>query len=123
MRLRRPLIALPTISSDAPWEYTLAVSTRVTPASSARSIWRPAACTSSSPTMANFPAPPKPIVPRPNTETRSPERPSCRCSMKVKLAGRDAGTRADGQDHCGGDQGQCADYVEAELVARHVRRG
>src|SRR3954454_7904562 len=78
---------------------------------------------SSSPTWANLPAPPKPIVPRPNTETRSPERPSCRCSMKVKLASREARTRPDGQDHCGGDEGKCPDYLEAELVPRHVRRG
>ena len=37
MSSRRPLSALPTISSDSPWEYASAVSMKLIPASSA--LW------------------------------------------------------------------------------------
>jgi hypothetical protein len=49
-----------------------------TPASRHMSIWRRASSTPVVPTLANFPAPPKVIVPRVSAETRRPERPSWR---------------------------------------------
>src|SRR5215217_1867164 len=84
-RSRRPASAWPRISSEAPAEYTSAVSIRFTPASRHKSIWRRAPSTSVEPTLANLPPPPKVIVPRVSAETRRPERPSWRYSMRVSL--------------------------------------
>ena len=71
------------ISSEAPNEYTSAVSIRLMPASSAMSMWRRAPATSVSPTFAKLPCPPKVIVPNVSVDTRSPERPSCRYRIGV----------------------------------------
>src|SRR5690348_2236310 len=73
--------ASPRICSDRPFEYTSAVSKRLTPASRQRSICRRAPSTSIRPTGLAQPVPPKPIVPRVTVETRSPDRPSCLYSM------------------------------------------
>ena len=74
-------VAWPTISSDTPAEYMSAVSTRLTPWSTHRSIWRVAPSTSVAPSLENPPLPPKVIVPMVIVETFSPDRPSVRYSM------------------------------------------
>src|SRR5580698_1362583 len=81
----RPLMALPSISSAAPVEYTLAVSKRLTPASRQRSTIRVASSTCVLPqALKNALPPPKVPVPKLKTGTRIPERPSVRNSMRSR---------------------------------------
>src|SRR3954469_24644673 len=72
---RRPLRALPTISSDSPAEYTSALSTKLIPASSARWTMRIESSWSVLPQAPNI------IVPRQSFETWTPVRPSGRYSI------------------------------------------
>src|SRR5689334_8149238 len=72
---RRPLIALPTISSDSPSEYTSAVSMKLMPASMAS--WMMA--TESS--WSGFPQAPNIMAPRQSGLTLRPVRPSVRYFM------------------------------------------
>jgi hypothetical protein len=65
-------IALPTISSDSPAEYTSAVSTKLIPASRARWMMRIESSWSVLPQAPNI------IVPRQSSETWTPVRPSGR---------------------------------------------
>jgi hypothetical protein len=67
---RRPLSALPTISSDSPAEYTSAVSTKLIPASSAAWMIRIESSWSALPHAPNI------IVPRQSFDTWTPVRPS-----------------------------------------------
>src|SRR6202790_2151676 len=58
---------------------------RLTPASRHMSTCRPACATSVVPTFLNGPLPPKVIVPMVSTETRKPDCPSARYSMRRTL--------------------------------------
>src|SRR5580693_3818295 len=84
---RRPRRTWPRISSARPVEYTSAVSIRLTPASRHMSTWRSASSTSVEPTSANSPVPPNVIVPMVSTDTRRPDRPSARYSMRGPYRG------------------------------------
>src|SRR5688500_4211963 len=68
------------IFSDSPAEYTSAVSTNVPPASTKRSSWACATCSSDSR--------PKVMVPRQSAETAQPLRPRVRYSMTANLCPR-----------------------------------
>ena len=59
---------------------------RLTPASRHMSTWRRASPTPVEPTFANPPVPPKVIVPKVSTETRSPDLPSVRYSTGETLS-------------------------------------
>src|SRR3954470_4300227 len=76
MSSRRPLRALPRISSDSPAEETSAVSTKFTPASSAAWMTRMESSWSGLPQAPNI------IVPRQSFETWTPVRPSGRYSTE-----------------------------------------
>jgi len=78
-RSRRPASALPTISSDSPAEYTSAVSMKLIPASSARSMIR-----SDSP-WSVLPQDPNIIAPRQSGLTLTPVVPRTRVSMDSTL--------------------------------------
>src|SRR3954452_7124535 len=73
---RRPFRASPTISSEAPAEYTSAVSTKLIPASSARWMMRMESARSSLPQGPNI------IAPRQSGLTWTPVRPSGRNCME-----------------------------------------
>src|SRR5579862_5904020 len=79
---RRPLIALPRASSEAPLLYTSAVSNRVAPCSSPTSTRRPRFANISS----SLPNAALPIV---ITGTLKPEPPSCLNSIGLSLPARD----------------------------------
>src|SRR3954451_3384793 len=79
---RRPLSALPTISSDSPREYTSAVSMKLIPASSARWMIRIDSSWSWLPQSPNI------MAPRQSGLTCTPVRASVRCSMCRTLARR-----------------------------------
>src|SRR3954465_14083785 len=79
---RRPAIALPTISSDSPREYTSAVSMKLIPASRAAWMMRIEAAGSGLPHAPNI------IAPRQSGETWTPVRPSGRCSTVASLPAR-----------------------------------
>src|SRR6185437_9864393 len=81
MSSRRPFRALPTISSLSPWEYTSAVSTKLTPASRARWMMRMLSSWSLVPQAPNI------MVPRHNLLTWTPVRPSGRSSIVAYLSG------------------------------------
>ena len=79
---RRPLSALPTISSDSPPEYTSAVSTKLIPPSIAALMTRAAS------SWSWFPHSPNIIVPRQCVLTRMPVPPMTRYSMPLLPGGR-----------------------------------
>jgi len=56
----------------------------VDPASRHMSTWRLASATSVDPTLANGPRPPKVIVPMVSTDTRKPDLPSARYSIRCR---------------------------------------
>src|SRR5215469_16732196 len=81
-RARFALIAGPTIDSDAPFEYTSAVSMKFTPASNAdATMFRDTDASVRSPNI---------IVPRQSTDTSRPESPRRRKSMGVQSSVRGA---------------------------------
>src|SRR5260370_23716256 len=78
---------------------------RLTPASRHMSTCRPASATSVDPTFLNGPRPPNVIVPMVSTETRKPEWPSVRYSMRTTLRpvpDRGFGLHPDVSDQGGG---------------------
>src|SRR4051794_6227864 len=79
---RRPLSALPTISSDSPRLYTSAVSMKLTPASRARWMMRMDSSWSWLPQSPNI------MAPRQSGLTYMPVRPSVRCSIAGTLLPR-----------------------------------
>src|SRR3954449_515604 len=117
---RRPSRASPTISSEMPAEYTSAVSTKLTPASSARWMMRVESSRSSLPQGPNI------IVPRHSGLTRTPVRPSGRYSMRSGL--RDGTTEGFHRDLLGlgaaakvGVEGiDARELVAAQLEVEHV---
>src|SRR5215208_6416725 len=94
---RPPASALPTISSDSPREYTSAVSTKLTPASSARWMMRIDSSWSLLPQSPNI------MAPRQSGLTYMPVRPRVRCSIgQTLLPGRrGAASAGDGGDRGG----------------------
>src|SRR5215207_4384896 len=76
---RRPAIALPTISSDSPAEYTSAVSTKLIPASNARCAMRTQSSWPGLPHLPNI------MAPRQYSLTRTPVLPRVRISMRTSL--------------------------------------
>src|SRR5215467_2023112 len=85
-RLRFPVMALPRISSDMPFEYTSAVSKRFTPASRQMSTSRVASATSELPqALKNSLPPPNVPVPKERTGTSKPDEPNCLYSIAQSM--------------------------------------
>src|SRR5580704_7937429 len=113
-RSRRPRRTWPRISSARPEEYTSAVSIRLTPASRHMSTWRSASPTSVEPTSANAPVPPNVIVPMVSTDTRRPDRPSARYSMRGPYRGH---------AWCGRGGGYHGPFGTIKIVSRTLAGG
>ena len=95
---RRPLSARPRISSDSPNAYTSAVSTKLTPASSA--AWTMARHSS----WSRLPHAPSTMVPRQNVLTCMPVGPRVRCSMVPGQARRRRPAERPGNIRCLGQR-------------------
>src|SRR5687768_5119381 len=123
---RRPLIAAPRISSDAPSEYTSAVSKKLAPASRQMSIRRFASATSLLPHAENSgPLPPNVPAPKPSTGTLKPELPRKRVSISKSLGNESVDSRACLQCRCGTASGFEAHAPQHDGKTRHgqQRRG
>src|SRR5690606_13483083 len=95
-RSRRPLMAAPSTVSDAPSEYTSALSKKLTPASSAMSSRRRASSAPVSPQAENSgPLPPKVPTPKPSADTLRPDAPRERyCMIGFPCRGRNRAASA-----------------------------